>query len=95
MFGISRSWHGLFSIYKNINMAHKNFRKEDFVKDEGTDLYQVEFRKGNIGEGADLIVERQKEDGEYENLQAEIRRHNDRIFICWSEPFNGRVIFDE
>jgi len=76
-------------------MAHRNFRKEDFFKDEGSDLYQVEFRKGDVGEGADLVVERQKEDGEYENLQAQMKRHNDRIFICWSEPFDGRVIFDE
>ncbi|MEC3875105.1 glutathione synthase [Chryseobacterium salviniae] len=76
-------------------MAHKNFRKEDFAKIEGSDLYQVEFRKGEIGEGSNLVVERQTQNDEYENLQAEIRRHNDRIFICWSEPFNGRVIFDE
>jgi hypothetical protein len=76
-------------------MAHRNFRKEDFFKDEGSDLYQVEFRKGDVGEGADLVVERQKEDGEYETLQAQMKRHNDRIFICWSEPFDGRVIFDE
>ncbi|NML57002.1 glutathione synthase [Chryseobacterium cheonjiense] len=76
-------------------MAHRNFRKEDFFKDEGSDLYQVEFRKGDVGEGADLVVERQKEDGEYETLQAQMKRHNDRIFICWSEPFYGRVIFDE
>ncbi len=76
-------------------MAHRNFRKEEFFKDEGSDLYQVEFRKGDVGEGADLVVERQKEDGEYENLQAQMKRHNDRIFICWSEPFDGRVIFDE
>ncbi|AZA57734.1 glutathione synthase [Chryseobacterium shandongense] len=76
-------------------MAHKNFRKEDFIKDEGSDLYQVEFRKGNIGEGSNLIVERQQDDGEYENLQVQIKRHNDSIFICWSEPFNGRIIFDD
>jgi len=76
-------------------MAHRNFRKEDFFKEEGSDLYQVEFRKGDVGEGADLVVERQKEDGEYETLQAQMKRHNDRIFICWSEPFDGRVIFDE
>jgi hypothetical protein len=76
-------------------MAHKNFRKEDFVKEVNSDLYQVEFRKGNIGEGANLVIERQIENGEYENLQAEIKRHNDRIFVCWSQPFNGRVIFDE
>lgn len=76
-------------------MAHRNFRKEDFIKDEASNQYQVEFRKGNIGIGSDLIVERQNENGEYETLQAEIRRHDDSIFICWSEPFNGRVIFDE
>lgn len=76
-------------------MAHSNFRKEDFVKDEASNQYQVEFKKGNIGIGSDLIVERESGNGEYETLQAEIRRHDDSIFICWSEPFNGRVIFDE
>ncbi|WP_029292573.1 hypothetical protein [Chryseobacterium hispalense] len=76
-------------------MAYKNFRKEDFVKDEASGQYQVEFRKGDIGEGSDLIVERQKEDDEYENLQAQIRRHNEGIFVCWSEPFDGRLIFQE
>jgi len=76
-------------------MAHRNFRKEDFFKEEGSDLYQVEFRKGDVGEGADLVVERQMGDGEYETLQAQMKRHNDRIFICWSEPFDGRIIFDE
>ncbi|MDR6403207.1 MULTISPECIES: glutathione synthase [Chryseobacterium] len=75
-------------------MAHKNFRKEDFVKDS-SGQYQVEFRKGNIGEGSDLIVERKNEKEEYEILQAEIKRHDDRIFVCWSEPFDGRVLFDE
>ncbi|WP_449387575.1 glutathione synthase [Chryseobacterium lineare] len=76
-------------------MAHRNFRKEDFVKDESSKQYQIEFRKGNVGTGSDLIVERENEDAEYETLQAEIRRHEDSIFISWSEPFNGRVIFDE
>ncbi|MFC3157298.1 hypothetical protein SAMN05443633_11868 [Chryseobacterium arachidis] len=75
-------------------MAHRNFKKEDFARDESGE-YKIEFRKGNIGEGVDLIVERQKEDGEYENVQAEIHRHDESIFIFWSEPFEGRVIYDE
>jgi hypothetical protein len=75
-------------------MAHQNFKKEDFVQDPSGD-YRVEFSEGNIGEGSDLIVERKKEDGDYEVLSAEIKRHNKSIFICWSEPFDGRVIFDE
>lgn len=75
-------------------MAHRNFKKEDFVQDE-SGQYKIEFQKGNIGEGSDLIVERQKEDGEYETLQAEIKRHEENIFVFWSEPFDGRVIFDE
>lgn len=76
-------------------MAHRNFIKSDFIIDESSNLYQVEFRKRNIGEGSNLIVERETGDGSYETIQTQIKRHNDSIFICWSEPFNGRLIFEE
>lgn len=75
-------------------MAHRNFKKEDFVKDPSGG-YQLEFQEGNIGKGVDLIVERKNENGDYEVLQAEIKRHDQLIFISWSEPFDGRVLFDE
>ncbi|KPE51987.1 hypothetical protein [Chryseobacterium indologenes] len=74
-------------------MAHKNFKKEDFAEDQ--DEYKLEFRIDEIGEGMNLIVERKNRKGGYEVIQAEIKRLNDRIFICWSEPFDGRVIYDE
>jgi len=76
-------------------MAHRNFIKSDFILDEASNQYQIEFRKGNIGEGSNLIVEKLSDDGSYETIQAQIKRHNDSIFICWSEPFNGRLIFEE
>lgn len=75
-------------------MAHKIFRKEDFRKDE-TGIYILEVPKGSVGIGADLIIERQIADGEYEIVQADLHRHNDSILIKWSEPFDGRLLFDE
>lgn len=75
-------------------MAHRNFKKEDFVKNQSGE-FQLEFQEGNIGEGVDLIVEKKNENGEYEVLQAEIKRHNKLIMISWSEPFDGRILFDE
>lgn len=74
-------------------MAHRNFKKEDFEKNQNE--YQLEFKIDEIGEGLDLIVERKNRQGEYEVIQAEIKRLNDLIFICWSEPFDGRVIYNE
>ncbi|MDR6921821.1 MULTISPECIES: glutathione synthase [Chryseobacterium] len=74
-------------------MAHRNFKKEDFEKDQNE--YQLEFKIDEIGKGLDLIVERKNRQGEYEVIQAEIKRLNDLIFICWSEPFDGRVIYNE
>ncbi|ROI00004.1 glutathione synthase [Chryseobacterium daecheongense] len=74
-------------------MAPRNFKKEEFVKDG--DRYKVEFKIKEIGEGVDLIVERRRDDGEYELIQAEISRMNDSIFIFWSEPIDGRVVSDE
>ncbi|MNU01037.1 hypothetical protein D3C72_2443170 [compost metagenome] len=49
-----------------------------------------------MGKGVDLIVERQDENGEYEVIQAEIKRSADeKVFVVWSEPFDGRVVSDE
>lgn len=73
-------------------MAHTNFKKEDFVKDK--DEFKLEFKTDEIGEGLDLIVERKNSQNGYEVIQAEIKRFNDSVFICWSEPFDGRVIYD-
>ncbi|KFF00860.1 hypothetical protein IX39_09650 [Chryseobacterium formosense] len=74
-------------------MADITFRKEDFIQDDRR--YKVEVDKG-VGKGVDLIVERQTENGEYEVIQAEIIRSADeRVFVAWSEPFNGRVVSDE
>ncbi|MFL9833055.1 glutathione synthase [Chryseobacterium terrae] len=74
-------------------MAEITFRKEDFIKDD--ERYKVEVDRG-VGKGVDLVVERETENGEYEVIQAEIIRSPDeRVFIVWSEPFNGRVVSDE
>jgi hypothetical protein len=75
-------------------MAHKIFRKEDFRKDE-TGIYILEIPKGMAGIGANLIIERQIADGEYEIVQADLHRHNDNILIKWSEPFDGRLLYDK
>jgi hypothetical protein len=75
-------------------MAHQDLHKEDFVPTDNN-LYQVEYKKGEIGEGSDLTVEKKNEDGSYEVIQAMIRRFEDRIFISWSEPFDGRLIFEK
>lgn len=69
------------------------FRKEDFIRED--ERYMVEIDKG-VGKGVDLIVEREDENGEYEVIHAEIIRSPDeRVFVTWSEPFNGRVVSDE
>jgi hypothetical protein len=74
-------------------MADITFRKEDFIKED--ERYKVEVEQG-IGKGVDLIVERENENGEYEVIQAEIIRSPDeRVFVTWSVPFNGRVVSDE
>lgn len=75
-------------------MAQKIFSKENFVK-SSEEQYQIEYNVQEIGVGSNLIVERKKEDGEYETIQAQIKRHNDQIFIVWSEPFDGRLIFEK
>ncbi|RKT01971.1 glutathione synthase [Chryseobacterium defluvii] len=74
-------------------MARVNFTKEEFVGN--SDRYKIEFKKAEIGEGVDLIVERINANGEYELIQPEISRTNDNIFIFWSEPFDGRIVSDE
>lgn len=75
-------------------MAQKLFTKEDFVKNNEKQ-YQIEFNVQEIGEGSNLIVEKKNENGEYEVVQTEINRYDDRIFIVWSEPFDGRLIFEK
>jgi len=74
-------------------MSQKNFKKEDFINTD--DQYQIEYKKEEIGEGSNLIVERIYEKGSYEVVQAEIKRLEESIFICWSEPFDGRIIFNQ
>ncbi|AZA59596.1 MULTISPECIES: S8/S53 family peptidase [Chryseobacterium] len=74
-------------------MGSINFSKQDFVKDDTR--YKVAIDQG-VGKGVDLIVERQDENGEYEVIQAEIKRSADeKVFVVWSEPFDGRVVSDE
>ncbi|SHF80458.1 glutathione synthase [Chryseobacterium vrystaatense] len=74
-------------------MLHKNFTKADFVLNS-ENQYQLEFTIDEIGQGSNLTIERKKENGEFETVQANISRLNDRIFIKWSEPFDGRLIFE-
>jgi len=70
-----------------------HFKKEDFViADDGR--YLIEFDKDTVGNGIDLVVEELLSDGEYSPLQAEIKRLDDKIFIHWSTPFNGRIVSD-
>ncbi|HEX7868840.1 MAG TPA: glutathione synthase [Chryseobacterium sp.] len=74
-------------------MADMTFKKEDFIQDG--ERYKVEVDQG-VGKGVDLIVQREDENGEYEVIQAEILRSTDeRVFVAWSEPFNGKVVSDE
>lgn len=74
-------------------MADITFRKKDFIKDDRR--YKVAVDQG-VGKGVDLIVEREDENGEYEVIQAEIIRSQDeKVYVAWSEPFNGRVVSDE
>ncbi|WP_167387031.1 hypothetical protein [Chryseobacterium timonianum] len=48
-----------------------------------------------IAEGTNLIVEKRDEKGEYEMVQAHVRKLNNRILVVWDHPFNDRIIFDE
>ncbi|WP_291938288.1 glutathione synthase [Chryseobacterium sp.] len=56
--------------------------------------YQIKFKVSEIGEGSNLITERLNEKGEYETIQAPIRRLNNDIFIVWDRPFDGRILLD-
>ncbi|KUJ51037.1 hypothetical protein [Chryseobacterium sp. JAH] len=74
-------------------MAHKEFKKEDFIKtDEGN--FQLEYTKSEIGEGSNLIVEEKNTDGTYSVIQIPIKRHNESIFIVVDQPIEGRIILD-
>ncbi|MGX5683581.1 glutathione synthase [Chryseobacterium cucumeris] len=74
-------------------MSQKNFTKEDFTKIKDGE-YQLEYTISEIGEGADLIVERMTENGNYEMIQPQLRKSNDKISIIWDSPFDGRILFD-
>ncbi|MCT2563921.1 glutathione synthase [Chryseobacterium herbae] len=74
-------------------MLSKNFTKTEFVLNNDNQ-YQLEYSIEEIGQGSNLTVERKKENGEFETIQAMITRLNDQIFIKWSEPFDGRLIFE-
>lgn len=74
-------------------MLSKNFTKTQFVLNNDNQ-YQLEYSIEEIGQGSNLTIERKKEDGAFETVQAMITRLNDRVFIQWSEPFDGRLIFE-
>lgn len=74
-------------------MLSKNFTKTEFVLNNDNQ-YQLEYSIEEIGQGSNLTIERKKEDGAFETVQAMITRLNDRVFIQWSEPFDGRLIFE-
>ncbi|MBL1221000.1 glutathione synthase [Chryseobacterium sp. L7] len=75
-------------------MLQKNFTKAEFVLNS-ENQYQLEYTIEEIGQGSNLTVEKKKDDGEFETLQVMITRLNDHIFIKWSEPFDGRLIFEK
>lgn len=74
-------------------MAEKIFNKEDFTKTNEKE-YQLEYTIGEIGEGVNLIVEKLTEHGKYEVVQAPLRRSDNKIYIVWDSPFDGRLLFD-
>lgn len=74
-------------------MAEKIFNKEDFTKTNEKE-YHLEYTIGEIGEGVNLIVEKLTEQGKYEVVQAPLRRSDNKIYIVWDSPFDGRVLFD-
>lgn len=75
-------------------MATIKFKKSDFVKND-FDEYHIEFTKSEVGNGSNLIVETLNEEGKYDVVQVPIRRHEEKIFICFSEPRDGRLIFEK
>ncbi|WP_312507725.1 glutathione synthase [Chryseobacterium culicis] len=74
-------------------MAQKIFSTKDFTKTHENE-YQLEYSAREIGGGSDLIVERLTEKGIYETLQTPLRRSDDKIFIIWDQPFDGKILFD-
>ncbi|WP_160136173.1 glutathione synthase [Chryseobacterium sp. c4a] len=75
-------------------MSQKQLKKTDFAQNHEKQ-YQIEFKVNEIGEGSNLIVQRLNEKGEYEIIQAPIRRLDESIFVVWDHPFDGRIIFNE
>ncbi len=75
-------------------MSQKQFKKTDFAENNEKQ-YQIEFKTDEIGEGINIIVQKLNEKGEYEMIQAPVRRFNKSIFVVWDHPFDGRIIFDE
>ncbi|MDN5395551.1 MAG: glutathione synthase, partial [Chryseobacterium sp.] len=60
-------------------MSSKNFTKTQFVLNNDNQ-YQLEYSIEEIGQGSNLTIERKKEDGAFETVQAMITRLNDRVF---------------
>lgn len=75
-------------------MATVEFKKEEFVEGDFDD-YHIEYTIEEIGQGSNLIVEAKDEDGNYNVVQVPIRRLNESMFICFSEPTDGRLIFEK
>ncbi|MDM1554557.1 MULTISPECIES: glutathione synthase [Chryseobacterium] len=75
-------------------MSQKQFKKTDFAQNDEKQ-YQAEFNRSEIGEGINLIIQRLNEKGEYETVQAPVKRLNDHIIVVWDHPFDGRLIFNE
>ncbi|MDQ0594383.1 hypothetical protein QFZ37_002752 [Chryseobacterium ginsenosidimutans] len=74
-------------------MEYQIFKKEDFVRTDD-ERCRLEFKKSDIGIGSDLLVEELLADGQYSVVQAEITRYKDQVFIYWSTPFDGRLVFN-
>lgn len=75
-------------------MATVVFKKEDFVENESGE-FLVEYKIQEIGQGSNLTVEEMNSSGEYEVVQVPIRRQNESMFICFSHPADGRLIFEK
>lgn len=75
-------------------MATVEFKKEDCVKGD-FDEFHVEYKMSEIGNGSNLLVEILHKDGIYNMVQVPIRRSDNSIFICFSEPTDGRLIFEK
>ena len=85
----------LFNIILKFNIrSQRQFNKTDFAQNDQRQ-YQIEFKMSEIAEGTNLIVEKRDEKGEYEMVQAHVRKLNNRILVVWDHPFNDRIIFDE